>query len=207
MRCLERDPEMRGRDAAALADELRRLAAYLPESATVSAGTQPIPPRASTAVLPVVGTRLPPQPRRRRRWARGLAWALIVTIVASAAALIGPSLLAARRPPGHAGPGTNPLPAPTGVTATASCDGFLSTGVDVGWAAVAGSDGYEVWRRSAGGQTWTEVATAGSATGGVRDTDLGVDTSYTYRVRAVRGGGAGTWSEEVTVGTPLLCLT
>jgi eukaryotic-like serine/threonine-protein kinase len=206
-RCLERDPGMRGHDAASLADELRRLAAYLPESATASARTQPIPPRTTTAVLPVAGTRPLPQPRGRRRWIRGLAWALIALIVVSAAALVGPSLLAARRPIGHAGPGPHPLPAPSGVTATASCDGFLSTGVDVGWAAVTGADGYEVWRRSAGGETWGEVTSAGSATGTVRDTDLGVDTSYIYRVRAVRGGAAGLWSDEITVGTPLLCLT
>jgi hypothetical protein len=207
MRCLERDPDMRGRDAASLADELRRLAAYLPESAAVSAPTQAIPPRTTTAVLPVVRTRPLRQPRRRRRWARGLVWALLVMTVASAAALVGPSLLAARRPIGHPGPGANPLPAPGGVTATASCDGFLSTGVDVGWAGVAGADGYEVWRRSAGGQTWTAVAATGSTTGAVRDADLGVDTSYIYRVRALRGGAGGLWSDEVTVGTPLLCLT
>jgi hypothetical protein len=93
------------------------------------------------------------------------------------------------------------------VTATASCDGFLSTGVDVGWAGVAGADRYEVWRRSASGETWTEVTAAASTTGEVRDADLGVDTSYIYRVRAVRGGDGGLWSDEVTVGTPLLCLT
>jgi hypothetical protein len=206
MRCLERDPGMRGRDAASLADELRRLAAYLPEAGTSWARTHPISPT-TTAVLPVVGT-LPLQPpRRRRRWVRGLSWVLVALIVASAAVAVGPSLLAARRPIGNTGTGPNPLPAPGGVAATASCDGFLSTGVNVGWVAVAGADGYEVWRRSTGGEAWTAVTTTGSTTEGIRDPDLGVDTSYVYRVRAVRAGAAGVWSDEITVGTPLLCLT
>jgi hypothetical protein len=206
MRCLERDPGMRGGDAALLADELRRLAAFLPETVTSSARTQPLTPR-TTAVLPVVGALPLERSRRPRRWVRGLSWVLVALIVGSAAVLVGPSLLAARRPIGRAGPGPNPLPAPSGVTATASCDGFLSTGVDVGWAAVGGADGYEVWRRSAGGEAWTAVTTTGSTTGAIREADLGVDTSYVYRVRAVRAGTAGMWSGEVTVGTPLLCLT
>jgi eukaryotic-like serine/threonine-protein kinase len=206
MRCLDRDPDRRGRDAAALADELRMLAAYLPETARSSAPTQPIRPP-TTAVLPMVATLPLDPPRRRRRWWRGLTWALVALIAASAAIVVGPSLLAARRPIGRAGPGPNPLPAPSGVTATASCDGFLSTGVDVGWAGVAGADSYEVWRRSAGGRDWTAVTTTGSTAGTVRDSDLGVDTSYVYRVRALRAGTGGLWSDEVTVGTPLLCLT
>ncbi len=204
MRCLDRDPQLRGHGAAALADELRRLAVFLPETPSASARTEPLP-RTTTAVLPVARTL--PMPRTRGRWARRLTWALIVAVVAAGVLVAGPSLLAARRPLDASVPGANPLPAPAGVTATASCDGFLSTGVDVGWAAIAGADGYEVWRRSASGQQWSAVATTGPAAGAIRDADLGVDASYVYRVRGLRAGAGGSWSDEVTVGTPLLCLT
>ena len=40
-----------------------------------------------------------------------------------------------------------------------------------------------------------------------RDADLGVDASYTYRVRAFDGPRVSEWSNVADVATPFLCLT
>jgi hypothetical protein len=40
-----------------------------------------------------------------------------------------------------------------------------------------------------------------------RDVDLGVDTAYVYRVRALDGPIPGRWSEARIARTPLLCLS
>jgi hypothetical protein len=41
----------------------------------------------------------------------------------------------------------------------------------------------------------------------VRDPDLGVDTIYTYRVRALDGPIGGAWSRRVRTSTPLFCFS
>ena len=90
---------------------------------------------------------------------------------------------------------------------TASCDGWFATGVDLTWSPVAGASGYEIWRRGTGDQGFVQLGTMGADVTGVRDPDLGIDTSYTYRVRATDGQAVGAWSRAGTARTPLFCLT
>jgi len=40
-----------------------------------------------------------------------------------------------------------------------------------------------------------------------RDTGLGVDASYTYRIRAFDGARVSDWSNGAEASTPLLCLS
>ena len=104
--------------------------------------------------------------------------------------------------------GPDPVPTPKGLTATASCDGLFSTGVDLAWNGAAPVNGYEVWRRGvAEGSRALVVRLRGVHSTSFRDVDLGVDTRYTYRVRAFDGPLVSTWSKAVEVSTPLLCLT
>ncbi len=99
------------------------------------------------------------------------------------------------------------LPAPRGVTAVASCDGFLATGVDLTWSRVAAATGYEVQRRSGIATSWDTVVITVSGTRTIRDHDLGVDALYAYRVRAMNGPLPGDWSARARASTPLLCFT
>jgi hypothetical protein len=71
---------------------------------------------------------------------------------------------------------------------------------------VPDATGYEIWRRGTTGG-WRLAGTVGSDATAARDPDLGVDTTYTYRVRALDGHAVGAWSVAETALTPLLCLT
>ncbi|MFJ9442200.1 PHB depolymerase family esterase [Kitasatospora sp. NPDC101235] len=91
---------------------------------------------------------------------------------------------------GGSGP-TNPgLPAPSGLTATASAGS-----VALGWQAVSGAASYQVFRNG---------SQVGSATGtAFTDTGLTAGTTYGYAVAAVDGSGTvGTRSAAVTATTP-----
>ena len=72
----------------------------------------------------------------------------------------------------------SPLPAPTGVVATAAG----TSQVNITWTAVGGADYYEVWRSSFG----DEYAIVGSPSAPVfTDSTVAPDTTYLYRVRAI----------------------
>ncbi|OWQ86931.1 hypothetical protein CDN99_19705 [Roseateles aquatilis] len=87
-------------------------------------------------------------------------------------------------------PGT--LPAPASVTAT----GATNTTMTIGWAAVSGAAGYNVYR---GGAKVNGAVVTGTSFG---DTGLSPGTSYSWTVRAVDGGGIeGTASSPVTAST------
>lgn len=217
LRCLDRDPGVRPADAGALAEELRRLAAYLPTERPAAepavAITLADPPRTDgtrrlrtptmTAALP--DTAEPSRARRSR--GRAIATALATTVVLAAAALLGPALLRLDEPVRATLQAPPVLPGPEGLAATTSCDGFLSTGADVAWTGVFGATGYELWRRNPAGEAWKQVATVEAGTTVHRDTDLGVDSTYVYRVRGLDGPLPGRWSAPVTAQTPLFCLT
>ena len=224
--CLARDPRRRRYDAAALAVAFRRLAAdapampMAPAPVTIAAAvtTRPVAgapahePNPHTAALPpgirraTSSTERLPE-RRRRHPGRALAWVAILTIVAATSAIGFTTYTALTQPVRTTIHGPALLPGPVGLTADASCDGFLSTGVDLTWTPVVGADGYEVWRRGVNGQSWGRVTGLASPTSAVRDADIGVDTSYVYRVRAFDGPLPGWWSAPIDVATPLLCLT
>jgi hypothetical protein len=65
------------------------------------------------------------------------------------------------------------------------------------------TQGYELERREAGGNTWTRLALTppGTATNHT-DTTVGVGITYEYRVRATGLGGASPWSNVITVTAP-----
>ena len=211
LRCLDRDPSVRPADAGTLADELRRLAAYLPAERPAPAAIVTAPVRTDatrrldtptmTASLPA-GRHRPP----RRRSGRAVVGVAVATVAAALVAILGPVLLRLGDPVDASITPPPSLPAPAGLTVATSCDGFLSTGADLSWSAVTGATGYEIWRRSGGG-SWDPVTTASPATTALRDDDLGVDSTYVYRVRALEGPLPGRWSEAATARTPLFCFT
>ncbi len=88
----------------------------------------------------------------------------------------------------------DPLAAPATVTATTQG----STAVQLSWAAVAGAERYEVDRATATG-TFATVATVTTTT--FRDSTLVAETSYKFRVRALRGTEQGPYSTEATALT------
>jgi hypothetical protein len=206
LRCLARDPGGRDADAGRLAAELRRLAAFLP---TATAPPAPIPRDATTDRLrtPAATTVMPAAARPMRRRPPVLAVALLAVVLGAAALVVGPPLLRLRNPVATRVTGPRALPAPRGLTAAASCDGFLSAGVDLAWTAVPGATGYQIWRRGTSGEPWKQVRQIGGANAtSVRDGDLGIHTGYVYRVRALDGPIAGRWSAAATANTPSLCL-
>jgi hypothetical protein len=107
--------------------------------------------------------------------------------------------------------GPRPVPAPSGLAAFSSCDGFMSTGVDLAWTAGPHGEratGYEIWRRGGLARRSELIARIdGADVTSYRDADLGVDTSYTYSVRAVDGVQVSYRSNRVDTSTPLFCLT
>ncbi|MFM8301360.1 MAG: fibronectin type III domain-containing protein, partial [Gemmatimonadota bacterium] len=88
----------------------------------------------------------------------------------------------------------DPLAAPATVTATTQGP----TSVQLSWAAVSGADRYEVDRATASG-TFATVGTATTTT--FRDSTLAPETSYKFRVRALRGTEQGPYSTEATALT------
>lgn len=219
--------------ASAMADAFERAAAQLtpvsPTSVLATADptgdgvdrTAPIR-RMATRPLPIQGATPPGlQPvrgiavARVRRRTRGGRFVRILLAVATAGAAIGGALvlgptLASLSAPQAAGSvsGPEPVPAPEGLAAVASCDGLFSTGVDLTWEGGTPVDGYEIWRRGGIDRARTLVARLrGVHSTSFRDIDLGVDTAYTYRVRAFHGPRVSGWSDAVEVSTPFLCFT
>ncbi|MGZ4131537.1 MAG: protein kinase domain-containing protein [Actinomycetota bacterium] len=206
LRCLARDPAGRDAHAGRLAAELRRLAAFLPTTTPA-----PIPPPDDTTTdrlrTPVATTVMPAPAGRRRRRPPLLVAALLAAVLGAAALIVGPSLLALRDPVAARVAGPPSLPAPTGLAAGASCDGFLSAGVDLSWGPVPGATGYQIWRRGTSGEPWTQVTQVGAGATALRDHELGLNAFYVYRVRGLDGPLPGRWSAPTTARTPGLCLT
>jgi serine/threonine-protein kinase len=146
-----------------------------------------------------------------RRWpatlARVVAWIALFGALSGAGAIVVPSVIGVAKPVQATVDAPSPLPAPANLTVSTSCDGLLSTGANLAWEPVAGASGYEVWRRGTGDDTFELAGTVGASATSVRDPDLGIDTTYTYRVRGMDGRVAGTWSAAAVGATPLFCLT
>ena len=227
------DPSERPADLVAVARSLREIAAS-PTSASTGL-VAIVPPPTGTAAIGTerpAGSAVPrtarldapsdrgpadareDEPRAepaRRRWparlGRAAAWVALIASIVGAGAIVVPSVIGATTP---VRPSVEPpaqLPAPADLVVTASCDGWLATGVDITWSHVAGASGYEIWRRGSGDEGFVHVGTMAADVTGARDPDLGIDRSYTYRVRATDGQAVGTWSKAGTAQTPLFCLT
>jgi len=136
------------------------------------------------------------------------AWAAVAAMAFGALWVTVPSLAGLGGAIAPVVKGPKPLPVPSEVTATASCDGWLSTGVDIAWTPGGPSGGYEIFRRGTSEDAFTLIARVDDwRTTSFRDIDLGVDTGYTYRVRAVRGPRVSRFGPSADADTPLLCLT
>ncbi len=220
-RAMARDPSDRYPTSDRLARALRASVADAATEPTSAASvrdgsaplTVPLPPPQITERLPTPDTTASsaaPAARRRskRALAKTMAWLSAAAVAAGALLIAVPSLAGIGDPITATLTGPDPLPAPSGVVASATCDGWLSTGVDVVWTPGGPSDGYELYRRGTTGTEFELVAVLDdwrSTT--YRDTDLGVDASYEYRLRAVDGQRVSGFTPTTVAATPLLCLT
>jgi hypothetical protein len=220
-RLLSYEPADRPENLAAVARTLREIAAS--PTAAVTAPLVVAPGDAGRA-SPTTPAMIPPTRRLSddgapppdaaatpRRWparlGRAAAWLALLASFAGAGSIIVPTLVGVAQPVTAQPTAPLELPAPTDVQVVASCDGWLSTGADVSWSSVTGASAYELWRRGTAGDGFELVATLAPDVTAVRDIDLGIDTTYTYRVRGLDGPAPGAWSRSATVATPLFCFT
>jgi hypothetical protein len=90
---------------------------------------------------------------------------------------------------------------PTGLAASA----ITTTSATVGWAAVSGAVSYDVDYKLSTSATWTNAATATTATS-VNITGLTQGSLYDWRVRATCTGGSGNYvAAQFTTATPASC--
>ena len=176
-----------------------------------SATPGPAPHRA--ALVPARGVAVPRRGRRHaarsgRRSGRLIGTVALVLVAVGGAVVLGQVFLSVAAPQAVATvTGPDAVPTPSELVATASCDGLFSTGVDLSWSGTGPSKGYEIWRGTGTGDRALVARVRGVHHEAFRDADLGVDTSYTYRVRAFDGPRVGGWSNVAEVATPFLCLT
>ena len=167
-------------------------------------------PARGVALGPARGLATAPGRRRSRggRVVRAAVAAALVGIALGGTVVVGQALvsMSAPRVPDPV-VGAVALAPPRDLATAASCDGMFSTGVDLTWTASAPADGYEIRRREGDDRSVLVARVRGASAEAFRDTDLGVDTAYAYRVRAFDGPRVSRWSNVVEVATPLLCLT
>ncbi|MCJ8334929.1 MAG: fibronectin type III domain-containing protein, partial [Epibacterium sp.] len=91
---------------------------------------------------------------------------------------------------------------PTGLAATPDSD----TEVTVTWTDASSNETGFVLERSLDQTTWAEVATLAAGATSYGDTGLSAGTTYYYRVKAVAGAKASSWSNtaSVTTYTPIV---
>ncbi|HDQ71335.1 MAG TPA: hypothetical protein ENN19_04465, partial [Chloroflexi bacterium] len=90
-----------------------------------------------------------------------------------------------------------PPEAPSNLQAQAVSD----VQIDLGWTDNAsGEDSFEIQRKTGAG-AFATVATVGANVTSYNDTGLTPETTYTYRVRALRGGSSSAWSNETSATT------
>ena len=89
-----------------------------------------------------------------------------------------------------------PLTGPEGFGVEESGGAHLA----LSWDAASGADGYDLERLGGANLTWMRVAAALAATT-YQDEGLRPDTSYRYRLRAVRGAETSEWSDELAART------
>jgi tRNA A-37 threonylcarbamoyl transferase component Bud32 len=222
------DPRARFVSAAAFARALEGLAGSSETAARAAAAevrtgdrTEPIvrvatrPHRTAQvhpASSPTRGVAVAPRSRAGNRAPRvriaRVAVAAAAALVALGVAVVLGQVVASMSSPATASvSGPEPLSAPTGLVATASCDGLFSTGVDLTWTGGPPAKGYEIRRRGGTDGRVLVARVGGARSSTYRDAGLGVDAAYAYRVRSVDGPRVSRWSEAAYVSTPLFCLS
>ena len=222
------DPADRFTSAATFADALGRpegsiepaTARTMPLQGRTAAGTSPLVRLATRPLGSAPDLRAAPElarglavarVRRRpraRRVTRAIVGGVLVAMALGGALVLGEVITTVRAPQAAASvTGPAEVPAPSGLEAEASCDGLFSTGVDLTWSGEAPVKGYEIWRRGGTDGAVLVTRVRGVHTESFRDTGLGVDASYTYRVRAFDGPRVSDWSSGAEAATPFLCLS
>jgi serine/threonine-protein kinase len=141
------------------------------------------------------------------RTVRAVAASAGVVIALGAALVLGQAFTSMSEPQRTEPSAPEPVPGPSGLVASASCDGLFSTGVDLEWSGTPPVKGYEIWRGEGDGARTLVAQVRGVHSEAFSDRALGVDASYTYRVRAYDGPRVSEWSNVAEVATPFLCLT
>jgi len=199
-RCLAKHPGDRYRRSGELRAELARFAAGEP------AGTAPFPIRGDTARLHRWRETPRDLLRPRRRIRRALVVLLVVLAAVASNLLVGLFVLPRFEPVRHNRP--RPLHAPTSLSATAECAGFLEARVSVAWHPTRSgfAHGYEVYRGTRSGGPYQRVGIV--AIPGTTFVDRGLDPGarYFYVVRATAGERTSQPSGQAQAETPLLCL-
>jgi fibronectin type 3 domain-containing protein len=96
-----------------------------------------------------------------------------------------------------AAPPPQPPAAPAGLTATAGAGS-----VALGWGAVAGATGYDVYRATAAGGAFTRLTASPQAGTSYADAAVAAGATYWYQVRAVNAAGASPASATVSATVP-----
>ncbi|HJR97942.1 MAG TPA: protein kinase [Actinomycetota bacterium] len=228
VRATAADPAHRIPSAATFADALGRpegsiepaTARTMPLKGRTDGGTTPIVRLATRPLGSAPDVRAAPEPargvavtraRRRpraRRVTRAIVSGVLVATAVGGALVLGEVVTTVRAPQAAASvTGPAEVPAPGRLEAEASCDGLFSTGVDLAWSGAAPVKGYEIWRRGGTDGSTLVARVRGVHTESFRDTGLGIDASYTYRIRAFDGARVSDWSNGAEASTPLLCLS
>lgn len=76
-----------------------------------------------------------------------------------------------------------------------------NTSAVLDWTAIAGAQGYYVYRSNDGGRTWTKIATTNAKTLTYRDTGLARKAPYAFQVQAFTAAGISGVSNTVMVTT------
>lgn len=228
VRATAADPAHRIQSAATFAEALGRpegsiqptTARTMPLQGRTDGGTTPIVPLATRPLGSAPYVRAAPElargvsvtrARKRpraRRVTRAIVSGALVAMAIGGALVLGEVVTTVRAPQAAASvTGPVEVPAPSGLEAEASCDGLFSTGVDLTWSGAAPVKGYEIWRRGGTDGSTLVARVRGVHSESFRDTGLGVDASYTYRIRAFDGPRVSDWSNGAEASTPLLCLS
>jgi serine/threonine protein kinase len=200
-RCLSKEPSLRFRDARALAVELRRFNARDPQA------TDPLPaPRITDRLVEDVVERRPSGDRSSRGRAFG-AWALAG--LALVVALIGLAipLLNRNEPVAQARPQV--LRPATALRAQGECGGFFQAMASVSWRASASrtADGYVVFRSESPDGPYESIAIVpGRNVLRYVDEDLGLNSTYYYKVQATSGSRVSAFSAPAKADTPFFCV-
>ncbi|MGH2727903.1 MAG: hypothetical protein ACRDKS_13105 [Actinomycetota bacterium] len=102
---------------------------------------------------------------------------------------------------------TATLQPPTGLAATASCQGLFTAKIVLSWTSASLADGYDVYRSTTNGGPYSNIAhVTGGSTTTYTNTNLNTGTTYYYVLRSTRNSWTSVNSSQAQATTPVLCL-